>query len=55
MMRTFECLVRHAAPFGGCRLDRLPWPRAAVGFSVYPAGFIASFWLPEPRQEELPE
>jgi MFS family permease len=28
---------------------------AAVGFSVYLVGFIASFWLPEPKQEELPE
>jgi MFS family permease len=28
---------------------------AAVGFSVYLVGFIASFWLPEPQQEELPE
>jgi MFS family permease len=28
---------------------------AAVGFSVYLVGLIASFWLPEPKQEELPE
>jgi MFS family permease len=28
---------------------------AAVGFSVYLVGFIASFWLPEPNREELPE
>jgi hypothetical protein len=28
---------------------------AAVGFSVYLVGFIASFFLPEPRQEVLPE
>jgi MFS family permease len=28
---------------------------AAVGFSVYVVGFIASFWLPEPNREELPE
>ena len=28
---------------------------AAVGCSVYLVGFIASFWLPEPRREELPE
>ena len=28
---------------------------AGVGFSVYLIGFIASFWLPEPKQEELPE
>ena len=28
---------------------------AAVGFSVYLVGFIASFWLPEPKAEELPD
>jgi MFS family permease len=28
---------------------------AAIGFSVYLVGFIASFWLPEPKREELPE
>jgi MFS family permease len=28
---------------------------AAVGFSVYLIGFIASFWLPEPGKEDLPD
>ena len=28
---------------------------AAVGFSVYLVGLIASFWLPEPPREDLPE
>jgi MFS family permease len=28
---------------------------AGVGFSVFLVGFIASFWLPEPKQENLPE
>jgi MFS family permease len=28
---------------------------AVVGFSVYLVGFIASFFLPEPKQEVLPE
>ena len=28
---------------------------AAVGFSVYLVGFIASFWLPEPKDEALLE
>jgi MFS family permease len=28
---------------------------AAIGFSVYLVGLIASFWLPEPKQEELPD
>jgi hypothetical protein len=26
---------------------------AAIGFSVYLVGFIASFWLPEPPKEEM--
>lgn len=28
---------------------------AAVAFGVYLVGFIASFWLPEPKRDELPE
>ena len=28
---------------------------AAVGFAVYLVGFIASFWLPEPPKEALPD
>jgi MFS family permease len=28
---------------------------AGVAFSVYLAGFIASFWLPEPGRDELPD
>jgi MFS family permease len=28
---------------------------AAVGFAVYAIGFIASFWLPEPKTGDLPE
>jgi MFS family permease len=28
---------------------------AGVAFSVYLVGFIASFWLPEPKREELPD
>jgi MFS family permease len=28
---------------------------ALVGFGVYLVGFTASFWLPEPKREELPE
>jgi hypothetical protein len=28
---------------------------AAVGFLVYLIGFIASFWLPEPKRDDLPE
>ena len=28
---------------------------AIIGFSVYLLGLIASFWLPEPKEEELPD
>jgi MFS family permease len=34
---------------------KLAFVAAAVGFGVYLVGFIASFYLPEPRGEELPE
>jgi MFS family permease len=30
---------------------KLAYTAAAVGFAVYLVGFIASFWLPEPKQE----
>lgn len=33
---------------------KLAYTAAAVGFAVYLVGFIASFWLPEPK-EELPD
>ena len=35
--------------------SKLAYTAAAVGFAVYLAGFIASFWLPEPKQESLAE
>ena len=41
--------------------DRIYAPRkvamaaAAVGLCLYLVGFIASFWLPEPKQAELPD
>ncbi len=34
---------------------RLAYTAAAVGLLVYAAGLIASFWLPEPKQEALPD
>ncbi len=34
---------------------KLAYAAALVGTTVYVIGFIASFWLPEPGQEELPE
>jgi MFS family permease len=34
---------------------KLAYVAAAVGFAVYLVGFIASFFLPEPKGEKLPE
>jgi MFS family permease len=34
---------------------KLAYAAAIVGTSAYVIGFIASFWLPEPKQEDLPE
>jgi Na+/glutamate symporter len=34
---------------------KLAYAAAIVGTIAYVIGFIASFWLPEPKQEDLPE
>ena len=34
---------------------RLAYAAALVGFSVYLMGFVASWWLPEPKGDALPE
>jgi len=34
---------------------RLAYASAVVGAGAYLLGFVASFWLPEPSREELPE
>jgi MFS family permease len=34
---------------------KLAYAAAVVGFLVYAIGFAASFWMPEPEAEELPE
>ena len=34
---------------------KLAHAAALVGTAAYIIGFIASWWLPEPRQEDLPE
>jgi hypothetical protein len=39
-----------AGPF-----TKLAYAAAAVAFLVYAVGFTASFWLPEPRQDKLPD
>ena len=33
----------------------LPYAAASVALFVYAGGFIASFWLPEPQQDKLPD
>jgi hypothetical protein len=40
---------------GGTPPIRLAHAAAIVGTGAYAIGFIASFWLPEPKQETLPE
>ena len=38
---------------GAGATTKLAYSAAAVAFLVYAVGFIASFWLPEPRQDRL--
>jgi predicted MFS family arabinose efflux permease len=40
---------------GGTITRQLGYAAGIVGFLAYAAGFIASFWLPEPRQEVISE
>lgn len=40
---------------GGTATRQLGYAAGIVGFLAYAAGFIASFWLPEPRQEVISE
>ena len=40
---------------GSSPAAHLAYAAAAVAFLVYGIGFLASFYLPEPQQEELPE
>lgn len=39
----------------GSAPTKLAYAAAIVAFAVYAIGLTASFWLPEPRQERLPE
>jgi hypothetical protein len=34
---------------------RLAYASAVVGTAAYVIGLAASYWLPEPKQEELPD
>lgn len=40
---------------GATPFSKLAHAAAAVALFVYAGGFIASFWLPEPKQEKLPD
>ena len=40
---------------GGAPTTKLAYAAALVAFLVYAGGFMASFWLPEPQQEDLPD
>ena len=40
---------------GATPFTKLAYSAAAVAALVYLMGFIASFWLPEPKQEKLPD
>jgi MFS family permease len=40
---------------GGSAPTRLAYASALVGTTAYVIGFVSSFWLPEPKQEALPE
>jgi hypothetical protein len=45
------------APYlpGANNFTRLAYAAAAVAFLVYAVGVIASFWLPEPQRQQLPD
>jgi len=40
---------------GGSVPERLAYAAAIVGTTVYVIGVVASFWLPEPKQADLPD
>jgi MFS family permease len=40
---------------GGAPARQLAYAAALVALCVYVGGFVASFWLPEPKRDELPE
>ncbi len=58
MIGTFAALVTtqlvNVVP-GATPPIRLAYASALVGTTVYLMGFVTSFWLPEPKREELPE
>jgi MFS family permease len=58
MLGTFMAVVTaqlaNAMP-GSSPATKLAYAAASVAFSVYALGYLASFWLPEPKRAELPE
>jgi hypothetical protein len=40
---------------GATPIAKLAFAAALVGTAVYVNGIIASWWLPEPKAEDLPE
>jgi hypothetical protein len=40
---------------GASPSEKLAYAAASVALFVYAVGFLASFWLPEPQQDTLPE
>jgi hypothetical protein len=58
MLGTMAALVTTqlvASMPGATVPTKLAYAAALVGTAAYVMGFIASFWLPEPKQEGLPE
>jgi hypothetical protein len=57
MIGTCAALVttQLVAAMPGTPPARLAYAAALVGTVVYIVGFVASFWLPEPKRQELPE
>ncbi len=43
-----------AMPWGATPPEKLAFAAGIVGLSVYVIGFVSSFWLPEPKHEEMP-
>lgn len=57
MIGTSAALLttRFTTAFSGTPAVKLAYAAGCVALLVYAVGFIASFWLPEPREEKLPD
>ena len=58
MLGTFAALITttfaNYAP-GETQFIKLAFAAGVVGTATYVIGFVASFWLPEPSQQDLPD